>query len=252
MTSERNRDIIYLRGPSMVTRRREIHMARGEPKNRRDFGGLGKEDWFTLHESIDPHEGLTPSQAKDLADFLRIVGNAAKMDPLGGNGRMGVYYRKAKGRQSIRIGTIPRAEFREWFHKRTGTERGRFSESTVSNFIAQNPHLVCGHDCRDIHVWREQVIGNRPVDVIIETEKDLWVIEVKDTSKFVGALGPLRKAVKAVREYGNTIRELGWWKYKTMMLAIVWGTHDDVPSYSKKFYRSHELPFDLSEDTANH
>lgn len=117
-------------------------MAKGKHKDYRDFGGSGKEDWFKLHEDIDPQKGLTPAQARRVADFLRIVGNAAKIDDLGGKGRKGVYYRKEKGRQQINIGTVPRTMFLEWFRERTGTDRESFYESTVSNFISQNPHLI--------------------------------------------------------------------------------------------------------------
>ena len=221
--------------------------------NRRDFGGRGKHDWYTRHESIDPNKGLTPAQAKDLAEFLRITGNAVKIDPLGGGGRKGVYYRKSKGGQDIRIGTVPRHAFREWFSKHTGTERTPVYESTVSNFIAQNPQLILGPSCSDVYVWREQELGDSKkgdtarADVVIETTSDVWVVEVKYTRQFGGPLVPLRSAVEKVCRYGSKIRELGWWRNRTVRLAVVWCALDELPGYRERYYRSSELPFARSE-----
>jgi len=224
--------------------------------NRRDFGGRGKHDWYTVHESIDRNKGLTPAQAKHLAEFLRITGNAVKIDPLGGKGRMGVYYRKSRGGQDVRIGTVPRDMFREWFNKHTGTETTPVYESAVSNFIAQNPQLILGPRRGNVYAWRElelgdsKKVGTARADVVIETTSDVWVVEVKYTSQFGGALVPLRSAVEKVRRYGSKIRELGWWRNRTVRLAIIWCTLDELPDYRERYYRSSELPFSHSKDTS--
>jgi hypothetical protein len=224
-------------------------MTKKKIKNRRNFGGRGKVDWFTRHESIDPDKGLTATQAGSLAGILRAAGYAAKIDHLGGKGRKGVYYRESKAKQHVKLGTVPQPMLRTWFRERTKTKREPYYESTVSNFIAQNPQLICGRDNKHTHVWREQELGDSEirdksqVDVIIETEKDLWVIEVKYTEKFDGAVGPLKNAAEKIHEYHRKIRNLGWWKDKNIRLAIIWGVCDEIPSTYTSFYESHELPF---------
>ena len=224
-------------------------MTRKELKNRRDFGGSGKEDWFTLHESIDPAKSLTATQAKRLAGILRAIGYAANIDALGRKGRRGVYYRESKVKQHVKLGTVPQPMLRTWFRERTRTERAPIYESTVSNFIAQNPQLICGSDNKDMHIWREQELGDSEkgdksqVDVIIETKKDLWVIEVKYTEGFDGAVGPLKHAAKKIHEYHKKIRDLGWWNNMNIRLAIIWGVYDEIPSTYASFYESYELPF---------
>lgn len=215
---------------------------------RRDFGGSEEKDWFDLHENIDPTKGLTKNQAETLAKFLRILGYAAKKDPLGGSGHLGVYYRKKKGSQKVKIGTITPDMLNEWFAAQTGVENSPVFESTVSNYLAQNPHLITGDQNKSVSVWREQELGDSQkgrrtrVDLILQSEDVVWIIEVKYTSTFRGALNPLGKAVKSVQEYCKEIQKLGWWGDKRLQLVVIWATFNKPPQYGRAFFEANKLP----------
>lgn len=216
-------------------------------KKERDFGGRGKEDWHKLHDSVDPSRGLTRKQTERLQRFLQIIGNTVKIDPLGRDGKSGVYYRKSKTAQEISIHTVAPEMLKRWFKNQMGTENVPVYESTVSNFIAQNPRLILKDDNEQVTVWREQDLGDSKkaygsrVDIIFQTERVVYVIEVKFTSTPTGALGALEKAVNSVKDYGKRIEKLGWWSDKELKLVVVWATADDVPHYSRSFYKQNEI-----------
>ena len=212
----------------------------------RDFGGADKEDWFLLYEDIDPKRGLTPKEYIALAKALSAVGYTVKKDPLGGGDRKGVYYRKSE-KKTIDFYTIPPSMLTDWYQKHIGTTKHEpVSESSVSNFIAQNPRLICGDECEEMYVWREQELGDskKKVDVIIETKNQIWIVEVKFTKKFNGALVPLVSSARQVRKYREEIQKLRWWKDKELRLCIVWGVLDEPPDLYSTLYRNHQFHSD--------
>lgn len=210
-------------------------------QKKRDFGGSKEHDWYQLHPSLRNGKGISKAKAKQLAMKLREGGCSVKIDPLGGKGRFGVYYREYKKRSTewkfpdVDLYTIPREILVDWFRERTGTSQYPYYESTVSNFIAQNPRYVCGCSLDEVYVWREMRLGSAEkgdaslVDLIIETRKEIWIIEAKYTTKFAGVLVPIEGAVGEVRKYGEKMRNLGWWKDRTLKLAIIWSVYDEIP-----------------------
>ncbi len=219
--------------------------------NRRNFGGKGKEDWYYLYEVSGPKRGLTPSDAENVKRALSAVGYSVERDPLGGGGRIGIYYRKS-GTKDIEFHTVPPSMIKDWFRRRTGSKRDPTYESMVSNFMAQNPHLICGKECGNIQVWREQRLEaprkneRKIVDIILETEEHIWIVEVKFTIGFTGAVAPLEKSSKQVRQYQGMIRRLGWWKDRKIRLCIVWGVMDGIPTSSlySSLYEKHLLQYE--------
>ena len=210
----------------------------------RDFGGKGNKDLYDLYEYISK-EGMTESQAKDIAEFLRLVGYSARLDALGKKGRKGVYYSKSKRKEEVRLFTISNTKVQNWFNERTGGKMSARNESIAQNFISQQPHLICGNQNRKVHVWQELELGRlmRKPDVIIETEHNLWIVEIKYSKEFIGAKGPIREAREQVRDYARKIRKLGWWKGKEIIPSILWIAAGKVPRYYQKFFKEHEIPF---------
>lgn len=220
---------------------------KSQHKNERDFGGSHKEDWHKLHDSVDSSKGLTKHQAKKLQRFLQILGQTVKIDPLGPKGRYGVYYRESKIREQIKIHTISPKMLKKWFQAQTGTTSSPIYESTVSNFIAQNPHLILKNVDEQISVWREQELGDsnkafgKRIDIIFQTPKVVYIVEVKFTYSSMSTLGALEKAVRSVKQYKERVEELAWWSDKELRLLVVWAAGDDVPHYCRSYFKENEL-----------
>ena len=72
-------------------------MAKAKVKTKRDFGGAGKTDLFTLKT---PKAGETRVAANKRAKTWRAKGYAAVVDMLGGANKWGVYVRKSKRKKA--------------------------------------------------------------------------------------------------------------------------------------------------------
>jgi len=148
--------------------------------------------------------------------------------------------------KDVHLFTIRVSDVTEWFRTHIGTMDSSWYESTTSNLIAQNSGIICRNA---IHIWREQELGAygkrsrlRP-DVIIASETELWIVEVKYPVSTTEIFGDGRNkwgVCDQLYEYRNRIKKLRWWADKKLQLAAVW-VYEEAMVKRKKIANEHRV-----------
>ncbi len=118
-----------------------------------------------------------------------------------------------------------------WFRECTETNQSPWYEIAATNYIAQNAHLISG--VAPARVWVEMKLGSEEEgsashpDVIIETESELFVVEVKYTY----SVDDIDEAENQALDYIEQIENIGWWPHlKPKHAIVVWAYYDVIPT----------------------
>ena len=140
---------------------------------------------------------------------------------------------------------VPRTEIDRWFRTAAGTKTPNeaYYESHAINYVLAHPEKII--DKTPEYTWVELRLGHekdrgdlRP-DVIFQTSKELWIIEVKAFPED----SALERANEQLREYSKRIHELGWWPGKEHRLRVFW-TYVDSDAINYELTPWERIPSD--------
>lgn len=122
----------------------------------------------------------------------------------------------------------PAKEVQDWAQGAFGTKHSFWYESLAVNYMADHADRIAG--VKPQRVWIELSLGDYEdratgrVDLVVETEKKVWIVEVKYPVSQTEIFGSAEYygAAEQVTDYLKRIENLGWWPKKQKEVLVVW------------------------------